>query len=140
MKQKIILSNNEFRYKTISRVINPEFRLERNYSYPTGILGYNIKTPFIALNPAGIITIYRGYSWDGPSGPTIATKSFMRGSLVHDALYQLMRMKLLPNSKKDKADRLLQEICKADGMWKFNAGATYHAVRIFGGRYANSIT
>ncbi len=26
-----------------------------------------------------------------PNGPTIETKTFMRASLVHDALYQLMR-------------------------------------------------
>jgi hypothetical protein len=33
----------------------------------------------------------KGYAWNGPSGPTLDTRNFMRGSLVHDALYQLMR-------------------------------------------------
>ena len=50
-----------------------------------------IVTPFIVLTMDGLLTINKGYAWDGPSGPTIDTKSFMRGSLVHDALYQLMR-------------------------------------------------
>ena len=43
------------------------------------------------LNTKGHLIIKRSYAWDGPSGPTIDTKNFMRGSLVHDALYQLMR-------------------------------------------------
>ncbi len=53
----------------------------------------NISTEFIALDKDGVLKMNQGYAWDGPSGPTIDTKNFMRGSLVHDALYQLMRQK-----------------------------------------------
>jgi len=56
----------------------------------------------------------------------------MRGSLVHDALYQLMRKKQLPVSYKDYADKLLHDICIEDGMSKFRAWYVYHAVRLFG--------
>ncbi len=55
----------------------------------------NVKTDFIELSTEGMLVIKRGYAWDGPSGPTIDTPNFMRGSLVHDALYQLLRNKLI---------------------------------------------
>jgi len=76
-----------------------------------------ILTKYINLSEDGILDIASGYSWDGPSGPTIDTKNFMRGSLVHDALYQLMRQELLPLSEKNNADDELIRLCKQDGMW-----------------------
>ena len=79
----------------------------------------------------GILIIYEHYAWDGPSGPTIDTKNFMRGSLVHDALYQLMREGLLDQKYRKYADQLLRKICLEDGMSKFRAWYVYHAVRLF---------
>jgi hypothetical protein len=70
--------------------------------------------------------------WDGPSGPTIDSLTFMRGSLVHDALYQLMRENHLNHSEyREPADRVLQKICKEDGMWSLRAWWVYHGVRLF---------
>ncbi len=51
----------------------------------------NINTPFIALTMEGLLTIQKYYAWDGASGPTLDTKDTMIPSLVHDALYQLLR-------------------------------------------------
>jgi hypothetical protein len=82
----------------------------------TGILGYDIKTDFIELDINGRLLIKKYYASDGPSGPTIDTKSFMRGAFVHDALYQLMVEGLIPWSYRDQIDRLLISICKKDGM------------------------
>ena len=91
-----------------------------------------IDTEYIDLDGAGNMTIREGYAWDGPSGPTIDTLSFMRGSLVHDALYQLMRDGYLDHAVYRKAaDRALQSICKEDGMWAWCAWAVYHGVRLF---------
>ena len=53
--------------------------------------GQDLEFRFLSLSSDGILTIRKSYAWDGPSGPTIDTMDFMRGSLVHDALYQLMR-------------------------------------------------
>lgn len=50
----------------------------------------NIISDYIDLNNDGELVIKKGYAWDGPSGPTIDSLNFMRGSLVHDALYQLI--------------------------------------------------
>jgi len=40
---------------------------------------------------------------------------------VHDALYQLMRLKLLPASLRETADMLLRRICIEDGMCRLRA-------------------
>ncbi len=88
---------------------------------------------YIILTCEGKITIKKGYAWDGPSGPTIDTRNFMRGSLVHDALYQLMREdKLDHNIYREAADRLLQKICKEDGMSSVRAWWVYKGLRIGG--------
>jgi hypothetical protein len=86
----------------------------------------------IHINCTSLLTIKKGYMWDGPSGPTVDTKSFMRGSLVHDALYQLMREKKISLDFKDKADRILQQYCKEDGMNSLRAWYVYRAVKKFG--------
>ena len=91
-----------------------------------------IDTEYIKLDKEGNLTINKGYAWDGPSGPTIDTKTSMRGSLVHDAFYQLMRERLLDNDGyRETADRILQNICKEDGMWSLRAWWVYQGVRLF---------
>ena len=98
----------------------------------------NITTEYITLSESGDLLIKNGYAWDGPSGPTIDTKNFMRGSLVHDALYQLMRETPLDDTVyRDKVDRLLQEHCKDDGMSSIRAWWVYQGVRIGGGPSAD---
>lgn len=85
------------------------------------------------LTVTGLLYIYAGYAWDGPSGPTFDTDNFMRGSLIHDVLYQMMRNALLPiNPTKEIADRILQKICIEDGMSAFRAGYVYWGVHIGG--------
>jgi hypothetical protein len=79
-----------------------------------------------------VLTIKAGYAWDGPSGPTVDTRNFMRGSLVHDALYQLIRASLLPYWMRDTADRLLYMHIREDGMCWARANWIYWAVRWFG--------
>jgi len=56
------------------------------------------------LTRDGIFTIDEGYAWDGPSGPVVDRESNMRASLVHDGLYQLMRMNELDHNDWKKAD------------------------------------
>lgn len=96
-----------------------------------------IATDFIDLTTAGDLTVKVRYAWDGPSGPTIDTKSFMRGSLVHDALYQLMREKYLDyREDREYADDLLKKICLEDGMSRFRAWYVHQALRMFGEKSA----
>ena len=65
----------------------------------------------------GLLTIRKGYAWDGPSGPTWDTRSAMRGSCAHDAIYQLIRAGLLPTKpSRRRADLLFWELIRCAGL------------------------
>jgi len=107
--------------------------MQKGYSCQINIRKKSVRTDFIRLTAKGKLTIKRGYAWDGPSGPTIDTKAFMRGSLVHDALYQLMRLKRLDYKKHRRlADNLLKKHCLQDGMFILRAWYVHKFVCWFG--------
>jgi len=110
-----------------------KYQLVNDYAVATGITPpQSIETSFVSLDAGGRLAIRKGYAWDGPSGPTIDTKTFMRGSLVHDALYQLLRLgKLDRDMGRRAADDLLQRICLEDGMSSFRAWYVHKSVRWF---------
>ena len=92
----------------------------------------NIELKFLSLSSEGALTIKKYYAWDGPSGPTIDTRDFMRGSLVHDVLYQLMRLRKLDYKvHRKRADEILKEICLEDGMCSFRALYVYQMLHFF---------
>lgn len=92
---------------------------------------------YMSLSKDGLLTVREGYAWDGPSGPTVDTPNFMRGSLIHDVLYQMMRLSALDHKKyRKRADEILREMCIQDGMSAFRAWYVYQAVQIFGERAA----
>lgn len=97
-----------------------KLRLEEDYHAMTGIIGYEAETPLIRLTLVGKLFVKYGYGFD-PSGPTIDTKSALRGSLEHDAFYELMRLGLIPFSLLDEVNDRLEIVCKEDGMMKFRA-------------------
>ena len=114
-----------------------KYQLVQDYNVTIAITGKTIDTDYISLTPAGELTVKKGYAWDGPSGPTIDTRSFMRGSLVHDSLYQLMRLGELEHKKhRGYADDLLKQMCLDDGMWKVRAGWVHWGVTNFGQSFA----
>jgi len=111
-----------------------KYQLAEPYEVETGITGYtNAKTKWFFLSPTGCLTINSGYAWDGPSGPTIDSKNFMRGSLEHDVLYQAIRLGLLPARFKAIADQRLKTVCLEDGMSKIRAWWVVKGLEI-GGR------
>jgi hypothetical protein len=81
----------------------------------------------------GVLTIRDGYAWDGPSGPTIDTPDSMTGSLVHDALYQLIRVGHLSIVDGDRAlaDQIMYDLMVNDGMLAPRAYTWYVGVRNF---------
>jgi len=117
------------------KIKNYKYQTKGDYSFSVGIEPKEkIDTLFIVLDTDGKLTIKRLYAWDGPSGPTVDTPNFMRGSLVHDALYQLLRGGYFDENHEEtrkKADRLLQEMCLEDGMSKFRAWYVYLGVHWF---------
>ncbi|MEM7017155.1 MAG: DUF1353 domain-containing protein, partial [Pseudomonadota bacterium] len=93
-------------------------QLAEDYTLQTPIKPKNsIETKFIAMDTSGVLTIREGYTWDGVSGPVVDTNNNLRASLVHDALYQLMRhAELSAEGNKNKADKLFHKLCKEDGV------------------------
>jgi len=112
------------------REVKWKYVLTGTYLYALGVQT-EIETRFISLH-RGVLEIKQWYAWDGASGPAIDTKTILRGSLVHDALYQLMWEGLLPQSYRKKADKILYRICREDGMSLWRAQYVYRAVRWFG--------
>ena len=82
------------------------------------------------------VIFHSGYFWDGASGLTFDTASSMRASLVHDGLYQAMRLGWLPQSARPAADREFRSILRADGMPAPRRLVWYAAVRLLGAPYA----
>jgi len=75
-----------------------------------------------------IFGLHCGMLSDGPSGPTIDTKNFMRGAFIHDGIYRAIRHGLIPYSKKPYADVVLYCVIKEDGMSSFRAKYVFLAV------------
>ena len=105
--------------------------------YPAQEVG----TEWISLAPSGKLLIAAGYAWDGPSGPTIDTSNSIRGSLVHDALYQLIRLKKLSPRFRVMADEIYERICwedTAEAAWGWRhllqarTWIQFRALRLFG--------
>lgn len=123
------MANSRIRYRS-----GYKYQLAEGYSVKVRVIPQEpIRTEFIALGTDGTLMIKRGYAWDGPSGPTIDTRDFMRGSLVHDALYQLMRDAGLSKEQwRDEADLELKRICLEDGMCRLRAWWVHRGVRLGG--------
>lgn len=118
-----------------------KYRLERDYSVRLNFFPRDdIRTEFIQFTATGVLTVKKGYAWDGCSGPTIDDKTNMRGGLIHDVLYQLLRLGLLHPVFRELADKEFHRICLEDGMNKFRAWYYYIAVRIFAGKCAKAGT
>lgn len=112
---------------------NWKYELVKDYSLQTSIGGVEFHNDFIELKFDGILTIAKGYCWDGPSGPTIDTKNTMRASLVHDVFYQMIRLEVLAPVRREAVDRFFHSLLRKDGMSRFRAWYFFRSVRIFGG-------
>lgn len=109
-----------------------KYELMEPYTHHTDICGHAYESRYLRLVADGILEIRGTYAWDGPSGPAPDVPCLMRASLVHDALYQLIRLEKLPFSYRDRADRILQAIARADGLSRPLAALVYWAVRLCG--------
>ncbi len=101
---------------------------------------------FIELEAGGVLTIKKGYRWDGPSTPDFYLKGLEnrlnRASCVHDAIYDLMRLSLLDRpltifdqflrNNRTVADCMLFMITREDGMKILPAESAYTLLRIGG--------
>lgn len=114
-----------------------KYQLAEDYVHQLGYefpdVPYEFETEFLWMGLDMKLIVKKGYAWDGPSGPTIDTKNFMRGSLVHDALYQFIRLGYLDkNVCRILADQTLYAICREDGMSWLRANVVYYSLRVAG--------
>lgn len=94
-----------------------------------------VETDYLWYDGTYTLIVKKGYAWDGPSGPTWDTPSFMRGSAGHDGLYQFMRLGYLDkNTYRLLADRFFYETIRQDGMNWCLATLAYYMVRWFARR------
>lgn len=111
------------------------FQLVEPFQLATPIREACAGNHFVGLDASGVLTIAAGYAWDGASGPIADDATTIRGSLVHDALYQLMRELGLSPTWREAADDLLRDLCIEDGLHPAMAGIVHAAVRAFGGAH-----
>ncbi len=108
------------------------YQLVEGYIHQLGFdTGTTIQHDFFWISGIHLM-VYQKYAWDGPSGPTVDTPSFMRGALVHDVIYQAMREGLLSHDFRPLADDELVRICKEDGMNAFRRWYVGRLIRRFG--------
>ena len=119
------------------RFDHPKYRfiLTAPLTLDTGIINRACKTDWIELDRNGVMTLSAGYAWDGASGIAINTKNSLRASCGHDALYQLIRLGLLPRTKRLQADSDLRKWLIEDGMLELRANIWFLGVCLFGEFY-----
>ena len=114
-----------------------KYQLAEKFVIETGLrTSLTVKLPFAKLERNGLLTIEKGFAWDGASGPTIDTESSFVGGLVHDALYRFIQTGLLTANYKDEIDELFHALLVSQGMWKWRARIWYNGVKDFGHRSA----
>lgn len=119
--------------------IHNRYRLLRDYTTQTALLGYDIFIRYLMLTPDGLLLIREGYEWDGPSGWTWDTYPFIRPSLGHDGKYQLMRMGLLPQRCRYQVDFEMRRDAEEDRMFLPRQKWTFVGVR-YGAAFAAKVT
>jgi hypothetical protein len=111
-----------------------KYQLINDYALQVSIKpAFPVEAELFRLRTDGWLEIRHGYAWDGPSGPTFDTPDFMRGSLVHDVLYQMIREGYIERHWRDDADYELKRICLEDGMSEARANYVFWGVRVGGG-------
>ena len=100
--------------------------------FQTTIKGYLAAHKYMRLTTDGVLTLFEGYCWDGPSGPTWDSPNSMVGSLAHDALYQSIRRGAIPKSERANIDEFFYRLLIKSGMGRVRSWYFYRAVRMFG--------
>lgn len=121
------------------RVRNYKYQLREDFAYNLGrtFESAPIANEFIDITTEGVLAIRKHYAWDGACGPVVKTQANIKASLVHDALYQLMREGRLDHLiYRDWANQLFINMCRQGGVWDCVAGAYYRALRLFGAKNA----
>jgi len=107
------------------------FTLAEDVLVETGILNYAFESDYLKLDKQGNLVMKNRYAWDGATGAK-DTRAFIFPSALHDALYQLIRLNVLPTRYRAYADRLLRLAAIAQNMSGVKAWLAYFVVRFAG--------
>ena len=114
--------------------------LDENFGYQIDLLDERTFSGYVLLLSNGRLLFTTEYAWDGSSIPFKwllgmfhdFDKFSLEASLVHDGLYQLMRLGLLDKKHKDYADKLYRNMCIMGGLSTLKADVRYWALKHFG--------
>lgn len=108
-----------------------KFTTTEQIKVQTDILGNIVSHKYFTLDVHGLLTINKGYSFDGMSF-YYNDKTTYFASLYHDCLYQIIRLELINSKYKSNADKLLLKTLLDNNHPKLNSIIVYFAVIIFG--------
>lgn len=118
--------------------VGGSYQLTRDYRIRVALRpATDIVVPRLRLRSDGWLTISAGYCWDGTSGPVIDRRSNMRAGLVHDALYELMRKKVVHFARWREADAEFAKILREDKAWPVVIKIDLAGLRIANGKHAH---
>jgi len=105
--------------------------LQTDYVLPLPHPGRGGEDAWVSLAEQHLL-VRSGFAWDGP-WPLPRLRCLLRASLVHDALYHLMRAGKIPWCSRQFADAVFRKLAVEDGAPPWLAAVCYWAVRGFGG-------
>ena len=119
-----------------------KYKMVHNYSVQLDFAPEeDIRWDYYTFSKRGVLMLYRGYMWDGVSGPMIDTKNTMRPGGIHDAGFRMIRRGHMPVSSKHNWDLAFKNTLKEDwapktifgNMWNcIRAEYAYQGVNLFG--------
>ena len=110
------------------------YKTDEEYSCVLPFISYDAKQISIWVSFVDDrLVIANGYAWDGAStGLPWTPKKWIRPSLVHDAIYQLIREGQLPMERRVDADAVFHQLLLENRVNYIVALFAYAAVRLFG--------
>ena len=106
-----------------------KYVVAEDFTIQTDIKGYDIQDRQTHLHPDGLLEIFKGYPWDGNSGPILNIKSSMEASCAHDVLCDYINLEWLPDTLQPMADQVYYYTAVTKGMWEWLARQIVLAIR-----------
>jgi hypothetical protein len=107
-----------------------KYTLDKTCCIKVDIPGH-IKHRYFTLHK-GLLWIKKGYQWDGATMcPDF--KTIIKPSLLHDCMYQMIKLGLIDKKQKFLSDVYFKNFCIKEGMFRPVALIVFCAVYVFGG-------
>lgn len=112
----------------------PRYHLVRKVKALVPEVGMRYASFGFLLLKDGVLHMDIGYAWDGPTGLVFHSDKWVRGSLVHDALCDLVRFAggSLTRGDLGAIHRIMRRIFLEDGVWPPLAWAAWALVAAAG--------